>query len=63
MAGRDTLGRSGAVNIVETILEKINSSNILIFDISIINSGECNQRKRINPNVAFELGYGISKNG
>ncbi|OVE70002.1 hypothetical protein CCS79_03045 [Clostridium diolis] len=63
VADRDTKGKSGAINIADTILAKISSSDILIFDISIINSGQGQYRKCINPNVAFELGYGISKIG
>ncbi|WZL72471.1 hypothetical protein QBE52_15600 [Clostridiaceae bacterium 35-E11] len=59
---RDTKDKSGAINIVETILNKIKESKILVFDISIIN-GRDNGRKCINPNVAFELGFGVAYTG
>ncbi len=56
---RDTKDTSGAVNIVQTILNKIKESQILVYDISIINSKD-NSKKCINPNVAYELGFGVS---
>lgn len=55
---RDTSGTSGAPNIAETILSKIEQAQVFVCDISIINpqyGGET--RLTPNPNVLFELGY------
>lgn len=57
---RDTKNEAGAVDIRDTILKKISESDILIYDISIINPNESGGKKVINPNVAFELGYGVA---
>lgn len=51
-ATRDT---NGAINIAETIEQKIKQCDIFIADITIINSGS-KFRKTPNPNVMFELG-------
>jgi len=47
----------GSPNIPETIRTKIESSDIFLCDISIINSASNSPRKTPNPNVLFELGY------
>lgn len=55
---RDTLGKAGAPNIAETILNKIEQAQVFVCDISIINSQfESKIRQTPNPNVLFELGY------
>lgn len=55
-ADRYTEGVSGTVNIKDTIPSKILQSQILVYDISIISN---NDKKYINSNVAFELGFGV----
>lgn len=45
----------GAVDIADTIIEKIDQSDAFIADVSII--GEVNGKKVSNPNVMYELGY------
>ena len=63
---RDTKGKSGTPDIVETIMDKIDSSNIFIGDVTIINSEEVSKgkvRPTSNPNVLFELGYAAKSLG
>lgn len=55
---RDTKDTSGAVNIRDTILYKILQSQILVYDISIINNEDKDHKKCINSNIGFELGFG-----
>ncbi|MBC2581391.1 hypothetical protein [Clostridium sp. DJ247] len=59
---RDTKDTSGAVNIRDTILHKILQSQILVYDVSIINNDK-EHKKCINSNVAFELGFGVCASG
>jgi len=60
---KDTKDASGSPKIRETILSKINASQIFIADITIINNSLLNKllRNRLtpNPNVLFELGYAL----
>ncbi len=59
---RDTQGISGAPDIVSTIFEKIDKSDIFVADVSIINSSmDC--RSTPNPNVLIELGYALKSLG
>ncbi|MFA5749745.1 MAG: TIR domain-containing protein [Candidatus Shapirobacteria bacterium] len=60
-----TRDKSGSPNIPKTILEKINTADIFIADVSIINgsSKQKKDRKVPNPNVIFELGYAVSELG
>ncbi|MCH8875590.1 MAG: hypothetical protein IIA89_02055 [Chloroflexi bacterium] len=55
---RDTLGVPGAPDIADTILNKIDRSQVFVCDISIINSGQ-DSRATPNPNVLLELGYAL----
>lgn len=57
---RDTAGVSGSPDISTSIFEKIESSDIFVCDVSIINShaGDL-ARPSPNPNVLIELGYAI----
>ena len=50
-----TRGTTGAINIVESIQQKINECDVFIADVSIINRGS-KFRQTANPNVMFELG-------
>jgi nucleoside 2-deoxyribosyltransferase len=52
----------GAVDISQTILKKIDESDIFLADISIINPSD-EGRKTPNPNVLYELGYAVGKKG
>lgn len=57
---RDTKGVVGSPHIVDTILGKIDASNIVVADISII--GELNaDKKLVNQNVMYELGYSVAR--
>lgn len=53
---RDTVGKAGAVNIADTIFEKIAASQVFIADVTVVT--DKNAPKAIpNPNVMIELGY------
>ncbi|CAH6877627.1 conserved hypothetical protein [Vibrio coralliirubri] len=61
---RDTLGVTGSPDISSSIFEKIESSDIFVCDISIINSHAGDfARPTPNPNVLIELGYAIGTLG
>ena len=55
---RDTSGIPGAPDIADTILSKIEKSQIFVADVSIINNND-SSRKTPNPNVLVELGYAM----
>ncbi len=63
----DTKNKSGSPNIVDTIFNKIEKSDIFICDVTIIN--KCKYfsflQKRItpNPNVLLELGFAVNSLG
>lgn len=59
---RDTLGIPGAPDIANTILKKIDRSQVFVCDISIINLGQ-GIRPTPNPNVLLELGYALKSLG
>jgi len=50
-------GIPGSPKIPDEIIKKINSTDIFIADISIVNPGTLKYRRAPNPNVMFELGY------
>lgn len=52
---RDTKNEAKGHNI-----KKNSESDILIYDISIINPNESDDKKVINSNVPFQLGYGVA---
>lgn len=54
-----TKGRMGAVDIPATITEKIDNCDVFVADLSFV--GEYNNRKLVNQNVLYELGYMIGK--
>ena len=54
-----TKGKMGAVDIPATIMEKIDNCDVFIADLSFI--GEYNNRKFVNQNVLYELGYMVGK--
>jgi len=58
---RDTQGTPGSPNISQTILDKIESCDVFVADISIV-TGSRSEKQRLspNPNVLIELGYAIS---
>lgn len=55
---RDTQGLAGAPDIGDSIYEKIDSADIFVADVTIINQDYAG-RKTPNPNVLIELGYAI----
>lgn len=57
---KDTQGTTGAVNIAQTILAKIDASGIFLADVSLIDDSQ-KGRRLVNQNVMFELGYAIGK--
>lgn len=59
---RDTQGLAGAPDIGDSIYEKIDSADIFIADVTIIN-GDYAGRRTPNPNVMIELGYAIKSLG
>lgn len=59
-ATRDT---SGSPDIASTILEKIDGSNMIIADVTIVNPTSRKVRLMPNPNVMYELGYAFKSLG
>jgi len=59
---KDTKNRSGAIDIAQEILNKINSASIFVGDITFVNANQ-SKDKYPNPNVLFELGYAVRKMG
>ena len=55
---RDTRGLAGAPDIGDSIYEKIDSADIFIADVTIINH-DYEGRKTLNPHVLIELGYAV----
>jgi len=52
---QDTQGTVGAVSIAETILQKIDTCSIFLADVTIV--GSLKDKRQVNQNVMFELGY------
>ena len=59
---RDTAGVPGSPDIADTIFEKIDSCQVFVCDVSIINSHD-SQRSTPNPNVLLELGFALKRLG
>jgi hypothetical protein len=59
-ATRDT---SGSPDIAATILAKIDDSNMMIADVTIVNPKSRKARVMPNPNVMYELGYAVKSLG
>ena len=59
---RDTTGVPGSPDIADTILEKIDSCQVFVCDVSIINPDD-GQRPTPNPNVLLELGFALKRLG
>lgn len=57
---KDTQGEVGAVSITSTIKKKINGCKIFVADVSLVDNGK-SDRKLVNQNVMFELGYAFGK--
>jgi len=60
---RDTVGVPGSPNIAQTILRKIDKSDIVVCDVSIITQNMSIGRLSPNPNVLIELGYALKALG
>jgi hypothetical protein len=59
-----TRDQPGSPNIPATILAKIRTADVVVCDISTINSlEEPKTRRTPNPNVVFELGYAVAELG
>ena len=58
---QDTRGECGSPDIANTILKKIDNSDIFIADVTAISNKE--QKLIPNPNVLFELGYSFKSVG
>lgn len=54
----DTEGIPGAPEIPSTIFSRIESANVVVCDVSLINP-DCGNRRTPNPNVLVELGYAL----
>lgn len=66
IADRDTQGKTGSPDIVQSIFAKIDACDLFIADVSIVNkytSLEVGEGKTVkfspNPNVLIELGYAV----
>lgn len=60
---RDTQGEPGSPAIADTILAKIDKSDMFVCDVSIINNDENPRRPTPNPNVLLELGWAAQRLG
>jgi len=58
-----TRGTAGSPDITSTILGKIDDSNMIIADVTIVNPSSCKARLMPNPNVMYELGYALKSLG
>ena len=56
----DTQGIPGSPDIAQAIFDKIDTCQVFVCDISIINA-ESSGRKTPNPNVLIELGYAVKR--
>src|SRR4029453_19191697 len=57
---RDTQGLSGSPDIKKAILDKIDSCDVFVADVSIVTALSAS-RPCPNPNVLFELGYAVKR--
>ncbi len=61
---KDTAGVPGAPDIAAVIFEKIDQSNVVVADISLVDRGSVARDLRTpNPNVLIELGYALNALG
>ena len=58
-----TVDAQGAVDIVGSLMKKIDLCSVFIADITLINPGVDVKRRTPNPNVLFELGYAANAVG
>src|SRR5690242_7458578 len=59
---RDTQGVAGSPDIAKTIFQKIEKADVVVADVSLINSAQ-QGRPTPNPNVLLELGYALHSLG
>lgn len=59
----DTEGLTGTVDIANAILTKIATSTMLVGDVTPCQRDTANRRYYPNPNVMFEVGYGVKALG
>lgn len=62
---KDTENRTGSPNIVDSIFQKIDTSQIMVADVTLTNSSILDRwlgrRLTPNPNVLLELGYAVNR--
>jgi hypothetical protein len=59
---QDTQGLTGTPDIAQAIMDKIDSCQVFVADLSLCFDGP-NGKRSPNPNVIFELGYAVAKIG
>lgn len=59
---KDTQGKVGSINIPTTIRKKIDSANVFVADMTLVDEGKSG-RAMVNQNVMYELGYAAGKLG
>jgi hypothetical protein len=59
---KDTQGKVGSINIPTTIRKKIDSADVFVADMTLVDKGESG-RAMVNQNVMYELGYAAGKLG
>lgn len=57
---KDTQGKVGSINIPTTIRKKIDSADVFVADMTLVDKGESG-RAMVNQNVMYELGYAAGK--
>ncbi len=57
---KDTQGKVGSINIPTTIRKKIDSANVFVADMTLVDEGKSG-RAMVNQNVMYELGYAAGK--
>lgn len=57
---KDTQGKVGSINIPTTIRKKIDSADVFVADMTLVDKGDSG-RAMVNQNVIYELGYAAGK--
>lgn len=57
---KDTQGKVGSINIPTTIRKKIDSADVFVADMTLVDEGKSG-RAMVNQNVMYELGYAAGK--
>lgn len=59
---KDTQGKVGSINIPTTIRKKIDSADVFVADMTLVDEGKSG-RVMVNQNVMYELGYAAGRLG